>query len=1022
MSSEEQMQIKRLAFLQDLNKPWTIDAVNMILPKEGFKVLKHPSSHKQNRSSSIKLQMKSKSSMSKPSLPIHPLLQPTGLNREQVQELFRLSTTSGTGITSEVPSGEEMTKWVPEGQKDTAERDIEAFLVRLRSGSGSITDKRSAFKALNRLCPHPWTADLLLPPLLKAIQSPGLDEQQHHLHIRALDRIITLAGIELGPHVPQILSAVLHTLIDSDRIARQEGQELLSKLANTVGLAPMLSALAPDFHSSHEYARNIAARGLALVALATSPEKLLRLLRAVCTSPGSWEPRQTGFRAIRHMAIYGGSAIQPHMASLALLVEEGLRDETPQVRRSSVDATSSMGRSAFPNGWNELKQLLPGLWESFRRSGRARDRAHALLALSQMSLLNPDEASRSSLGHRVGTELINIYHECELTVRRPALQATALLLGVNPRREGGPTGARRASTAPLTPKFAREKLLGPFFNTFWTRRVVTEAPSGGRSSDRDPRRLWTPLIDSTVSLGTLIGPENCVRALRPVLGVSGQLGVLASRAMSLLINTSGVGPLQDRDVKLLCETLIELVTKQQRRFETSIVDCIGDVMEALGTRAFAYLPGMSAQIQICSSMASPATRQTGSALLCRLSTLLSKCDPTRLSRLGTIVSEGLSEEYPEALASVIDALTATFSALEDVNIKMQPPVEELLPRITPVLRNTSEVVQQACVKFVGVIAQRCGDAVPIAEWLRISNQLLEMFGTRRTRSLQKACISSLGSISTAVGPHHIVDGLLTNLRLPSRQSRLGATISLGVIADNSGPFVVIPFLMREYASVPDKGVQMGVLKAMGYMFETIGEAGRDYIYPCLTMVVDALTNRDEHLRHTACEVCAHIAVSCAHTGVHEALLHLLNHVMPNILEKAPHLIQNVLRAFQACSLAVGPGVAANYVRAGLFHPARRVREMYWRLNNILSIDSRVGMVPQFPRLDALDAPLPGAEIVRRSQQQASVRIPRLFENQMGTSLAAVKDENELGVSAQISESTPGAPRMTLGRPELFDIL
>lgn len=36
-------------------------------------------------------------------------------------------------------------------------------------------------------------------------------------------------------------------------------------------------------------------------------------------------------------------------------------------------------------------------------------------------------------------------------------------------------------------------------------------------------------------------------------------------------------------------------------------------------------------------------------------------------------------------------------------------------------------------------------------------------------------------------------------------------------------------------------------------------------------------------------------------------------------------------ALEAMRLGVGPGVVLSYVLQGLFHPARRVREVYWRL-------------------------------------------------------------------------------------------
>lgn len=41
----------------------------------------------------------------------------------------------------------------------------------------------------------------------------------------------------------------------------------------------------------------------------------------------------------------------------------------------------------------------------------------------------------------------------------------------------------------------------------------------------------------------------------------------------------------------------------------------------------------------------------------------------------------------------------------------------------------------------------------------------------------------------------------------------------------------------------------------------------------------------------------------------------------------------------------------NYAMAGLFHPARRVRQPFWRVMNDMYVQSADAMVPYFPKLD-----------------------------------------------------------------------
>jgi len=57
------------------------------------------------------------------------------------------------------------------------------------------------------------------------------------------------------------------------------------------------------------------------------------------------------------------------------------------------------------------------------------------------------------------------------------------------------------------------------------------------------------------------------------------------------------------------------------------------------------------------------------------------------------------------------------------------------------------------------------------------------------------------------------------------------------------------------------------------------------------------------------------------------MLHLLNLVWPNCFETSPHVIGAVMDAIEAMRVSLGPGVLLSYILQGLFHPARKVREV-----------------------------------------------------------------------------------------------
>ena len=47
---------------------------------------------------------------------------------------------------------------------------------------------------------------------------------------------------------------------------------------------------------------------------------------------------------------------------------------------------------------------------------------------------------------------------------------------------------------------------------------------------------------------------------------------------------------------------------------------------------------------------------------------------------------------------------------------------------------------------------------------------------------------------------------------------------------------------------------------------------------------------------------------------------------------------------------MGVGKVLTYVIQGLFHPARRVREVFWRIYNVLYLGNQDGLVMNFPGL------------------------------------------------------------------------
>jgi hypothetical protein len=92
-----------------------------------------------------------------------------------------------------------------------------------------------------------------------------------------------------------------------------------------------------------------------------------------------------------------------------------------------------------------------------------------------------------------------------------------------------------------------------------------------------------------------------------------------------------------------------------------------------------------------------------------------------------------------------------------------------------------------------------------------------------------------------------------------------------------------------------------------------------------------------------------MALGTVGLGVEDAMVHLLNLVWPNIFESSPHVINAVMEAIEGMRCCLGQTRVLQHVLQGLFHPARKVREVYWKVCNNLYIGAQPALVPCYPR-------------------------------------------------------------------------
>ncbi|CAL5435429.1 unnamed protein product [Camellia sinensis] len=218
------------------------------------------------------------------------------------------------------------------------------------------------------------------------------------------------------------------------------------------------------------------------------------------------------------------------------------------------------------------------------------------------------------------------------------------------------------------------------------------------------------------------------------------------------------------------------------------------------------------------------------------------------------------------------------------------------------------------------------------------------------KGIRRATVNTFGYIAKAIEPQDVLATLLNNLKVQERQNRVCTTVAIAIVAETCSPFTVLPALMNEYR-VPELNVQNGVLKSLSFQFEYIGEMGKDYIYAVTPLLEDALMDRDLVHRQTAASAVKHMALGVAGLGCEDALVHLLNYIWPNIFETSPHVINAVMEAIEGMRVALGAAVVLNYCLQGLFHPARKVREVYWKIYNSLYIGAQDALVAAYPVLE-----------------------------------------------------------------------
>lgn len=718
------------------------EELDALLPgeAEGYKVLEPPPGYAPVRA------------------PAHKLMQtpaPTGGFMMQDPNSARLS---GHQLPKEIPGVGDLQFFKPEDMQyfskltDTVdeeqlsveemkERKIMRLLLKIKNGTPPM--RKTALRQLTDNA-RSFGAGPLFNQILPLLMERTLEDQERHLLVKVIDRVLYKLDELVRPFTHKILVVIEPLLIDQDYYARVEGREIISNLAKAAGLSTMISTMRPDIDHVDEYVRNTTARAFAVVASALGIPALIPFLRAVTRTKKSWQARHTGVKIVQQIAILMGCSVLPHLTDLVECIRPNLNDEQTKVRTVTALATAALAEAANPYGIESFDSILNPLWTGTKRQ-RGKNLAAFLKAVGFIIPLM-DEEYANYYTSQIMDVVLREFQSPDDEMRRVVLTVLS----------------KMSQTEGVTAGYLKSHVLDDFFSNFWVRRVALD------------KRNYRSVVETTCDLGQKVGVSEILeRIVGNLKDESEAYRKMTVETIEKLVASLGAADIGERLEERLIDGILHSFQEQSVE-DVVVLNAFGSCVNALGTRTKPYLPQIVSTILWRLNNKTAQTRQQAADLISRIAMVMAQCgEDALLGKLGIVLYEYLGEEYPEVLGAILGALRSIVTVV-GIN-QMQPPIKDLLPRLTPILRNRHERVQENVVDLVGRIADRGPESVNAREWMRICFELLDMLKAHK-KGIRRAANNTFGFIAKAIGPQDVLATLLSNLRVQERQSRVNTAV------------------------------------------------------------------------------------------------------------------------------------------------------------------------------------------------------------------------------------------------------
>lgn len=538
---------KRNRYLSD-------EELNVMLPTEGYQIVEAPAGYAPIRTPARKLQetpmggnnggfiMQDEAASAGLASMIAEL--PTEI--EGVGELAFFKQEDATYFAKILGDQDESALTVEE----LKERKIMRLLLKVKNGTPPM--RKTALRQITDKA-REFGAGPLFDKILPLLMERTLEDQERHLLVKVIDRVLYKLDDLVRPYVHKILVVIEPLLIDEDYYARVEGREIISNLSKAAGLAHMISTMRPDIDHADEYVRNTTARAFSVVASALGIPSLLPFLKAVCRSKKSWQARHTGIKIIQQIAIMMGCAVLPHLKNLVEAVAHGLEDEQQKVRTMTALCIAALAEAAAPYGIESFDSVLKPLWTGIRKH-RGKGLAAFLKAIGFIiPLMDPEYANYYT--KEVMVILIREFQSPDEEMKKIVLKVVKQCAG----------------TEGVQPAYVKTEILPEFFKNFLVRRMALD------------RRNYRQVVETTVELAQKAGVSEIVgRLVNDLKDESEPYRKMVMEIITKVVAGLGAADIDERLEVQLIDGIIYAFQEQSVEDQV-MLEGFGTVVNALGT-------------------------------------------------------------------------------------------------------------------------------------------------------------------------------------------------------------------------------------------------------------------------------------------------------------------------------------------------------------------------------------------------------------------------------------------------------